>query len=988
MKITRLFIFIILFSASSYQHASGQSLPWQASEAETFWVDSVYNSLNWEERVGQLMMVRANQPNQAYDERIESYIRRYNIGGVTFFKNKAREQVLQTNRWQQTAKTPLLISIDAEWGLAMRIPGTVSYPLQMTLGAVQDNNLIYQMGLQIAEQCQSMGIHMNFAPVADVNNNPDNPVIGMRSFGDRTQPVAEKAMAYANGLREGKIIATAKHFPGHGDTKTDSHYALPVILHSRAHLDSIELQPFREMIHQGVEGIMIAHLQIPALDNTDQTPTTLSYKVVTELLKNELGFKGLIVTDGLDMKGVTSVQTPGMVELKALLAGNDVLLLPENVPIAVTTILEAMKENPVIEERIEESCKKILHYKFHAGLNQYRPVIPELVEKSLQQKRYYQLADQLFEASVTMLRNEEQTLPLKKSASKRALLTIGYENASVMKETLEDSQIPVWCFQLARNADISQVSKLEKELAAFDEIIVSIENTNILAQRNFGIEKAAIDLVNKLAENKKIILNIFASPYALDLFQLNSNYKAIVIGYQDRKEAKKAVAAVLTGSKSAQGKLAVDLKSGFKAGSGLTMHTESPSLGTYPMASIKLPEQYEKQIDSIAHAGIKKKAYPGCQIVALLDGKILYKKNFGFLTYDSTETVSDSTIYDLASLTKILASTLGVMKLYEEEKLRLDKSLGDYFPYLLDTDKSAIRLMDILSHQSGFDGWIPYYLQTINKEGFDSSIYRHEMSPEFPLRVAESLYINRAYKHKLFHEIALSPMKKKEYRYSDLGFYFIPDIIALTTNEEFDLYLDRVFYRPMGLQHMVFRPLSRFPQNRIAPTEDDKEFRKCLLRGTVHDQGAALLGGVSGHAGLFGNATEVSMIMQMLLNKGQLHEKQLLKPETIEYFTTAHFTQNDNRRGIGFDKPPLDPTDKNRSIAMAASMQSYGHSGFTGTLAWADPQNGLVFVFLSNRVNPDAKVNRLAKLDIRSNIHELLYEAVNEIKKQATPIAE
>lgn len=977
----KIIFFISIFIMSGIDNPiSAQTLPWQATEAERFWVDSVYNSLTWEERIGQLMTVRANQPDKPYDERIESYIRRYNIGGVTFFRNKAREQLIQTNRWQQIAKTPLLISIDAEWGLAMRIPGTVSYPLQMTLGAVQDNNLIYEMGLQIAKQCQSMGIHMNFAPVADVNNNPENPVIGMRSFGDRITTVTEKAMAYANGLSDGKIIATAKHFPGHGDTKTDSHYALPVIFHSRAHLDSTELKPFNDMIKQGVEGIMVAHLQIPSLDSAAQTPSTLSPKIVTDLLRKELEFKGLIVTDGLDMKGVTSVQLPGMVELKALLAGNDVLLLPENVPLAITTILEEMKQNSYVQQRIEESCKRILHYKFHAGLNHYRPIVPETMENTLKQDHYYALANQLFEASVTLLRNQDVIIPLKKNDSRKALLTIGYDKASILKEQIEKSGIDIEAFQMPRNAEMTQISKLEQELKKFDEIIVSIENTNILSQRNFGIEKSAIELVNKLSQSKKIILNIFASPYALDLFDLNSNYKAIIIGYQDRAEAKKAVSAVLTGSKQAQGKLPVDLKSGFKAGTGLAVNIESPMQEMLPMTTIELPIKYIKKIDSIALEGIKKKAYPGCQVLAMMDGQMLYHKNFGYLTYDESEAVTDSSIYDLASLTKILASTLAVMKLYEDGKLSLDKSLGDYFPYLLDTDKSGIRLIDILAHQSGFDGWIPYYLQTITKEGFDSRIYSEKMSPEFPLRVADGLYINRTYKHKLFDEIAASRLKKKEYRYSDLGFYFIPEIIALTTNEEFDLYLDRVFYHPMGLKNILFRPLSRFSKNQIAPTENDLEFRKRQLRGTVHDQGAALMGGISGHAGLFGNATDVAMIMQMLLNKGQYKGMQLLKEETVDYFTTAHFTQNKNRRGIGFDKPPLDPKDKSRSIAMAASMQSYGHTGFTGTMAWADPNNGLVFVFVSNRVYPDAKINRLAQLDIRSNIHELLYEAVKEIK--------
>lgn len=298
-------LLLVVVLGTIFQTADAQVLMYEPDRAEQFWVDSVYNSLSWEQRVGQLIVIRANQPDKPYDERIESYIKRFNLGGVCFFKGKAREQLIQTNRWQQLAQTPLFVSIDAEWGLAMRIPGTVSYPLQMTLGAVQDNQLIYEMGKQIAEQCHSLGIHFNFAPVADVNNNAANPVIGVRSFGDNPDLVFEKAMAYANGLKDGKIIATAKHFPGHGDTHIDSHFDLPIIPHSREHLNEVELKPFQEMIAQGVEGIMPSHLYIPALESRHNTPATLSYSILTELLREEMGFKGIVVTDGLDMQGVT-----------------------------------------------------------------------------------------------------------------------------------------------------------------------------------------------------------------------------------------------------------------------------------------------------------------------------------------------------------------------------------------------------------------------------------------------------------------------------------------------------------------------------------------------------------------------------------------------------------------------------------------------------------------------------------------------------------
>jgi beta-N-acetylhexosaminidase len=951
--------------------------------AESRWVDSVYNSLSTEERIAQLLVVRANQPNQEYDKRIDDYIRTYNIGGVTFFKGQPQTQLRQTNRWQQMAKTPLFVSIDAEWGLAMRLDGTVSYPLQMTLGAVTNQDLIYQMGRQIAEQCQRLGIHMNFAPVVDVNNNAENPVIGMRSFGDNTTNVSSKGIMYALGLQDGGILPTAKHFPGHGDTRNDSHYTLPVINHSRQHLDSIELQPFRNAINAGVQGIMIAHLHIPSLDNSPKTPTTLSEKTVTQLLKNEMGFKGLIVTDGLDMKGVTSVQPSGMIELMALQAGNDILLLPENVPLAIQTIKKALDEGSLPYSRLEESCRKVLSYKYRAGLNNYRPSFLEKLQTDLNKREYIQLKDQLFAEAVTLVRNDGAVLPLAPDTANWALLTIGNDKHSALSESLRAAGIKHTNFTLPKKAGKEQIAALRSQLSNAQHVIIAVHNTNILANRKFGIEDEAIAFANQVLQQKHAVLCIFASPYALDFFKITEKTKAILIGYQDRQEAIKATADILIGNREPMGKLPVGLKAGFKAGHGLGMQTaaavspekESPITTAVEVAAIG--ERFQRMIDSVVEEGIQKRAFPGCQVVAMKDGAVIFKKSYGHLTYDKLAPVTDTTLYDLASLTKILASTLAIMKLHDDGLLKLTDRLSDFFPWLRRTDKAEITLMEILTHQSGFDGWIPYYTKTISKAGFDTTIYQRIMSPDFPYRVAENLYLSRTYKRNLFDEIGSSRLKSKEYRYSDLGFYFMPDLALLLTNKEFDQWLETTFYKPLGLKSLGYRPLARFPKNAIAPTEFDRDFRQQLLQGDVHDQGAAMMGGVSGHAGLFGNAFEVAQIMQLFLNGGMWKDQQLLKPETVNYFSKAHFAASNNRRGIGFDKPPLSKNEKTRAMAESASARSYGHTGFTGTFAWADPENGLVVVFLSNRVYPDTKTNQLAKLGTRPRIHEIFYQALN-----------
>ncbi len=964
-----LLLHLTLFSTSL--HAQNNVL--NVTDVESRWVDSVYQSLTIEERIAQLLVVRANQPNQPYDSRIEDYIRHYNIGGVTFFRGKPGEQLVQTNRWQQLSKTPLLISIDAEWGLAMRLEGTVSYPLQMTLGAIENNRLIGLMGQQIAEQCKRMGIHMNFAPVVDINNNPKNPVIGMRSFGEDPELVLQKGWAYANALQQKGIIATAKHFPGHGDTYQDSHLTLPEITHKKRHLEKNELYPFQSLIELGVGGMMIAHLYMPAYEKEKGLAVSLSENVVTKLLKDEMGFAGLVVTDALDMKGVTDYHPAGLIELKALAAGNDILLLPENVPLAISTIRAAIEEGSLDMSRIEESCRKVLRWKFRVGLNQYRPAFPENLMADLNRPEYRRLVETLFEESMTLLKNENQIIPLKREDTiSIASLSIGYDRITDFQKALSSYGLATTDLFLPRNPSPEQFQVIEDQLNDFDLIILSLQNTNILANRKFGISEEVIQFVNKIIPNHDVILSLFASPYALDFFDSSNDFKSILVAYQDRAESERAAAGIIAGKLAARGKLPVTASGSFKLGSGLITTIEPQQEETHLIINEKVIEQ----IDSLILDGINRKAYPGCQVIASQNGKVFYHKTFGRHTYEGDRIVNADDVYDLASLTKVLASTLAIMKLYDDGLLQLGDRLGKYFPFLQGTDKANISLIDILTHQSGFDGWIPFFMETLTENGPDTTIYAKEMSATHPYRVADSMYIHRDYKYVIYSAIAESELKKKEYRYSDMGFYFIPQLVEMITNQPFEVYLAENFYQPLGLGRMLFQPLNQLDRDEIVPTEYDRIFRHQLLHGDVHDQGAAMLGGISGHAGLFSNAAEVAVIMQMLLNEGTMYGHQYFKPETVRYFTAAHFTERENRRGIGFDKPPLNKP-RFRTPAEASSPQSFGHTGFTGTFAWADPANQLIVVFISNRVYPESDNNAISRLNIRTNIHELFYQAVS-----------
>ena len=956
-----------------------------APDAETRWVDSVYNSLTLEQRVGQLIMMRANQPDKPFETAVGDYIQQYNIGAVCFFRADAMAQVEQTNAWQALAQTPLMVAIDAEWGLAMRVRNTVAYPYQMTLGAVGDNELIYLMGQQVAEQCQRMGIHVNFAPVADVNSNAKNPVIGVRSFGENPQNVGEKAAAYALGMQSKGLITSMKHFPGHGNTDTDSHLTLPTVTRSFEEVKDIELAPFRYLIERGVNGAMVGHLYFPAIEKVPNTSSSLSKGVVTDLLKNEMGFEGIIFTDGLDMKGVSQTVSADSVSYVAFLAGNDVLILPHNVPKAIAQIKEGAERDPEIAARVEESCKKILKYKYRAGLNHYAPVSPQNLMADLNHQDYLDLRQMLYDEAVTLLRNVDEVIPLK-AGKEIAMVTIGtQENAKRMTDSLKAAGVKVksYCVNKDHAADAKAwLPELEKA----DLVMVNVMQSSINASKNFGVTDATVDFFNRLVAQNDVILNLFACPYALDLFRVNNSVVGLTVGYQDNDDALNAVTDVLTGQQSARGTLPVSTEK-FKCGEGIVMQypagmpASAPVLrpGSLSIDQIPLPKgsielKYERLLDSVAKLGIEQMAYPGCQVLAMKDGKVVYDKCFGTFTYDSNAKVAPEDVYDIASLTKIFASTLAIMKLYEDTLLDLNKTMGDYFPYLNTSDKGAIKIIDILTHQSGMKSWIPFHQKMYDANGPKPEYFIDHIDETHTVRVAENLYLVNDYKEQIIDSIMKSPMKEKKYVYCDMGFYFVPELVKQLTNMSLEEYLQANFYEPMHLTSIGYCPLHWRTRETIIPTENDTLFRKQLLWGDVHDQMAALMGGVSGHAGLFANTHDLAVIAQMLMDEGKFEGKQLLKPETIKYFTTAPFTDNNNRRGLGFDKLPIGKKGPS-TASKSASMASYGHTGFTGTFFWNDPENHLIIIFLSNRVCPSSEPNNLSRQNTRTLLHDILYQA-------------
>ena len=778
------------------------------------------------------------------------------------------------------------------------------------------------------------------------------------------------------GLQDHGIIATAKHFPGHGDTDTDSHKTLPVVPHSKERLDSVELYPFRELIANGLGGIMIAHLYIPAYEPEDGVASTLSANIVNGLLRQQMGFEGLIVTDALDMKGVTKYFKPGEIELRALQAGNDILLLPEDVPRAVKRIMEAIESGEVSRDLVNERCRKVLGYKYRAGLDAPKPIMLEDLMSDLETSETRALRRELFEASATLVRNEQGLLPLQRPDTLQIayLNTGGGDARNYFYERL-DLYHSMPLFDLPPNASEKVRSSLMEELENYDLVIVGVRNTSIYPYRSYNITGETWSFIAELTKHKKVVMDVFASPYALEALGIADMPEAVLVSYQDDPVSEQAGAEMIFGGCRAAGTLPVPAGSGFAAGSGIA--TGKIRLGFAEPASLGIDESFIEKADSIVMSGIGMKAYPGCQVLAAKDGRIFYHKSFGTHTYEDRQAVLPTDIYDLASITKVAATTLSVMKLCDEGEMDIDRPLSVYLPYLRKGNASGVIIRDLMAHQSGFRPWIPFFRFTLNGREADPDIYSTEISEEYSVRVADGMYIHNDYYREIIDSIRYSAIRNNQgYKYSDLGFYLLKEAIENVENMSLQKYTDQTLYRPLGLSRTGFLPLKWYERARIVPTENDKLFRRQLLQGDVHDQGAAMLGGVSGHAGLFSNAFDLAVIMEMLCRGGEYGGHEIFAKGLVAEFTQTQFPLSGNRRAIGFDKPLLE-YEEDGPACRSASYKSFGHSGFTGTYAWADPENGLVYVFLSNRVCPDASNGKIMEFNIRTNLHQVFYDALD-----------
>ena len=938
------------------------------SESQKKWVDSIYNQLSLSEKFGQLFMVAAwSNKDSIHINGIKKLINENKIGGLIFFQGGPVRQANLTNQYQKISKVPLFIGNDAEWGLSMRLDSTARYPWNMTLGAIQDLKLLEKVGQQMGQQCNRLGIHFNFAPVLDINTNPRNPIIGFRSFGEDKIKVTDHAIALMKGAQSQNVIATGKHFPGHGDTETDSHKGLPNVNFSKARIDSVELYPYKKMFKAGLSSVMVAHLNVPSLESRPNFPSSLSYNVVTNILQNELNFKGLIFTDALNMKGASNFKSPGDIDLEAFMAGNDILLFPENVPLAIEKLTKAVTDTLLTEKRIEHSVKKILKFKFNAGLNRYKPINTNNLYKDLNPTSIDALQYDLYENAITVLKNSNAILPITNlDKSKIAYVKMGDDANESFVSTLKK------CANVTEVAD-SNIDSLNVKLKNYSTVIIGFHKSD-KAWKKTDFSDAEVAQIQQIAKNNNVILDVFVKPYSLLQIPNFDDIEAVVVSYQNANIAQEVSAQLLFGAIESKGKLPVSVLPNFKVNDGLSI-PKLNILGFTAPENVGMNPEILNKIETIANKAIDQKMTPSCQILVARKGKVIYQKSFGYQTYDKIVKVKNSDLYDVASITKMISTLPNVMQLYDQNKINLETSLSSMLPIFANSDKKDIKFINLFSHYARFQAWIPFYKATLDDKKLPSIKYYSAIENlNYSKKVAENLFIRNDYHDSIMKMIVDSKLiPKLEYKYSDFTFIILKEYLEKSSNKTLDVLSQENFYGSLGMNNTTYNPLQKFDKSVIAPTEIDNYFRYQTIQGYVHDMEAAMEGGVGGHAGIFSNAMDVAKMMQMYLQKGKYGNKEYFSEKTFNDFNSCYFYQEDNRRGLGFDKPQI---GKEGPTCGCVSKSSFGHTGFTGTMAWADPETEIVYVFLSNRTYPDATINNLSKANIREDIQQIIQEAI------------
>ena len=983
-----LFPILMTMALSFHSPAGAQdpagNLPWQMYIADPQ-VDSLLNTLTIREMIAQLIWVPAWASEKSDNFRqVEELVTKHGIGGVIFFEGSRDRQVDFTERIRKVSKIPLIIAQDAEWGTGMRLTEIEDFPYQMTMGALQDDSLIYRMGAAVAWQCRDIGVNVNLAPVADVNNNPLNPVINYRSFGEDPLKVASKAVMYMKGLQDNGIMACAKHFPGHGDTDVDSHTGLPVIRGDRKRFDAVELVPFRRLIDEGVGSIMTAHINVPGLDARPRLPATFSRKVISGILREESGFSGLILTDAMNMAGATLTYPSGIADAEALIAGNDIIEYSTDPLRAIDEIARRVEKGEIAVSEITTRCRKLLAAKMwlesdHREASDSLSVTPD--RGDIPASSHPALIRDLYAGAMTLIENNENLVPLGR-LDKIRIATVAVNRLAMTEfQRMTDRYTNADHYFIDPGNEQGAQFVLSK-LKDYDVVIAGICALEQKPAGAYGVTPQLLSVMRQIAGLNRSAVIWFGNPYGIARLDPGVRPTSLLVAYQDNSYTHQTAVQVLFGALGASGRLPVTVNAAYPEGYGIKTPGGIRLQFGFPENAGLSSERLMTKVDSIVQKGLDTLAFPGCQVLIARKGIVVLNKCYGFHLYDSTEAVKEHDLWDLASVTKVSAATPSLMLLNDRGLFDPDKTLGEYLPWFRFSDKGDLVLRKMLAHQSGLRSWIPFWRNTLDGDTtFRRGIFSDESNRRFALQVSDSLYMNRHYLKDMFREIRDSPKGPEVYVYSDLTFILAAEIIESLTDTTIDKFAPANIYRPIGAFNITYNPLEKYPRERIVPTEYDSLFRQQLLRGTVHDEGTAMLGGVSGHAGLFATGNDLLKLVEMYRRGGEYGGVRVLSPEVMSEYTRVQFPENNNRRALGFDKPLLEndtiPPEE-AYPCRSASRASFGHSGFTGTFIWVDPEAEISYVFLSNRVYPTRNNSLLSDLSIRGKILQAAYDAIIE----------
>lgn len=959
--------------------ASGaeNNVPWKSHTGDPK-VDSILKTMTVREMIAQLIWVPAWADAKGGNYRqVEELVEKYGIGGVIFFEGSRDLQVDYTSRISKVSRIPLIIAQDAEWGTGMRLKEIEDFPYQMTLGALQNDSLIYRMGAAVAWQCRDIGVNLNLAPVADVNNNPMNPVINYRSFGEDPEKVAGKALMYMKGMQDNGILACAKHFPGHGDTDTDSHTGLPVIRGDRSRFDRVELVPFMRLADEGIGAVMTAHISVPGLDASG-LPATFSKKVVTGLLRQDIRFRGLILTDAMNMSGATMTFPSGVADAEALIAGNDIIEYSTDPVRAIDEIAARVERGEIPISEITDRCRKLLEAKMWLESQKTLPgdTVPSV--RGITSEAHPALVRDLYAGAMTLLENNDNLIPLGRIDRMR-IATVSVNRLAMTEFQRMTDRYTNADHYFIDPANGEGARFILSKLKDYDVVIAGFCALEQKPAGLYGVTPGLNDLFRQIASLDRAAVIWFGNPYGIARLDMTKKPSAMLVAYQDNSYTQQVAVQVLFGAIGASGKLPVTINESYPAGTGIKTPGNLRLQFGFPENAGLSSAKLVSKVDSIVRQGLDTLAFPGCQVLIARRGVVVLDKCYGFHLYDSTEAVTEYDLWDLASVTKVSAATPSLMLLEDRGVFDTDRTLGYYLPWFRFSDKGDMVLREMLAHQAGLKAWIPFWKSTLeNDSTFRHGIFSDYSNRKFALPVTDSMYMNRHYLKDMFREIRDSPVGEKKFVYSDLTFILAAEIIESLTDSTIDKFAPVNIYRPIGAFNITYKPLEKYPVGRIVPTEYDSLFRKQLLRGTVHDEGTAMLGGVSGHAGLFATGNDLLKLVEMYRRGGEYGGVRVLSSEVLRKYTTVQFPENDNRRALGFDKPLLgnDTIPPEEAYpCTSASPSSFGHSGFTGTFIWCDPEEEISYVFLSNRVYPTRNNSRLSDLSIRGRILQAVYDS-------------